>query len=154
MVILNAPTHKERLELILKHAESLENSRTFINLTDELYLAEYFGVEYVDAHGYDFVDKVTGEKAEAKTCGVRDKLNAQWTGLNSKQLADTLILWDKVTGAIVKMPMKEAEFFINAGGKITARLTDNPPLEENQTRRPFSKRTLKLYQMFLSYTKN
>ena len=153
MLILNSPTLQERLKLLQDNIESLADSRTFINLTDELYLASIFGEKYVDAHGYDAINEETGEQSEYKTCGCRDGLNAAWTGLKTKSAADTLVLWDKPTGMVVRMPMEEAQFYINAGGKITARLTDNPPLEENQTRKPFGERILKMYQKFLSYEK-
>ena len=120
------PTKELALKIITDNFDAVYNSQQGTNLIDELYVCSIFNLEYVDAHGYDGIDKNTESKIEIKVCNNRTEGRAQFSGCGVNKLpANEFIFWDKITGQYARVPNESVQENIQANS-IKARLSDNP----------------------------
>ena len=104
---LKPPTKEESLKLIIDNWDVIYESSQGQNLINENWVCNYYGLNYVDAYGWDAEDPETGEKIELKATAVLIQNKSRWGGCNTSKLkSDWYILWDKITGNIAKVKTK------------------------------------------------
>ena len=120
------PTKELALKIITDNFDAVYNSQQGTNLIDELYVCSIFNLEYVDAHGYDGIDRNTESKVEIKVCNNRTEGRAQFSGCGDSKLpADEFIFWDKITGQYARVSSKLVQENVQVNS-MKARLSDNP----------------------------
>ena len=120
------PTKELALKIITDNFDAVYNSQQGMNLIDELYVCGIFNLEYVDAHGYDGIDRNTKSKVEIKVCNNRTEGRAQFSSCGANKLpANEFIFWDKITGQYARVSNELVQENIQSNG-IKARLSDNP----------------------------
>jgi len=123
-MILKTPSNLKRFYYILKFAKQLLKTKQFIDLTDELHIAHSFNHMYVDAHGYDGVDKNSGELTEYKTCNHRtNNTTAKFNkcGAN-KAKAQKFYLWDKISETVGVFTKREIKKYLTVDNMINVHL--------------------------------
>jgi len=126
MARIAKPTKELALKIITDNFDAVYNSKQGTDLISELYVCSIFNLEYVDAHGYDGIDRNTKSKVEIKVCNARTEGRAQFSGCGArKSPANEFIFWDKITGQYARVPNKLVQENIQ-GNSIKARLSDNP----------------------------
>tara|TARA_R110001592_G_scaffold335375_1_gene620089 strand:- start:72 stop:524 length:453 start_codon:yes stop_codon:yes gene_type:complete len=104
---LKPPTKEESLKLIIDFWDDIYPSSQGQNLINEVCVCNHYGLNYVDANGWDAEDPETGEKIELKATNALNGANSRWGGCgDSKLKSDWYILWDKITGNIAKVKTK------------------------------------------------
>ena len=122
----------EALRLFSTHLEAIVNSKQGQNLLQELKIADTLGHTYVDAYGYDAIDK-DGKLVEYKSCDSRTNGRAQWTSCGTnKRDADYFILWDVITNLAAKVPNEKVQQY-QQGGQIKAYLSDSSSTGRSDT---------------------
>lgn len=136
-MILKTPSNLKRFYYILKFGKQLLKTKQFIDLTDELHIAHTFNHLYVDAHGYDGVDKNSGELAEYKTCNHRtNKTSAKFNKCgDNKAKAQKFFLWDKISETVGVFTKREIKKYLTSDNMINVHL-------EPIGRRPLTKEGL------------
>lgn len=137
---LKTPSNLKRFYYILKYAKQLVKTKQFTDLTDELHLAHSFNHMYVDAHGYDGVDKNSGELAEYKTCNHRThKTMAKFNKCGeNKAKAQKFYLWDKVSETVGVFTKREIKKYLTSDGMINVQLA--PEIKRTLTKDGLAKR--------------
>lgn len=126
MAVLKKPTTLRRFFYILKYYKDLKNSKTFLDLTNELHLCNYGNHRYTDAKGYDAISK-KGKKIEFKYSNHRKKDYRTGKYTNStifnkcgdnKSIADQFYLWDMISETLGVFTSREIKKYVTKDGIV------------------------------------